>query len=82
MQLGKPILLKAYGDIQNTDINKKLYVYKTHKEALSYLDIIIKKIESGEINFEVSKETQDFLLPQTAENRIRELDSLFSKWIK
>ena len=81
MQLGKPILIKAYGDIQDTDINKKLYVYKTQKEALSNLGSIIKKIENGEINFEVSKETQEFLLPQTADNRIKELDSLFSKWI-
>jgi len=82
MQLGMPILLRGYGNIQDTDINKKLYVYKTQKEAISNLDSIIKKIENGEINFEVSKETKDFLLPQTAENRIKELDSLFSKWIK
>jgi len=82
MQLGKPILVKSYGDIQNTDIDKKLYVYKTKNEAISYLDLILKKIECGEINFEVSKETRDFLFPQTAENRKKELDSIFSKWIK
>jgi hypothetical protein len=82
MQLGMPILLRGYGNIQDTDINKKLYVYKTQKEAISNLGLIIKRIESGEINSEVSKETQEFLLPQTAENRVKELDSLFSKWIK
>jgi len=82
MQLGMPILLRGYGDIQDTDINKKIYVYKTYKEALLNLDSIIKKIVNGEINYEVSKETQEFLLPQRTENRIKELDSLFSKWIK
>jgi hypothetical protein len=82
MQMGKPILVKAYGDIQNTDINKKLYVYKTNKEALSYLEIILTKIERGEIIYEVSKETQDFLFPQIAENRLKELDKTFSEWIK
>jgi len=82
MQLGMPIILRGYSDIQHTDINKKLYVYKTHKEALSHLDFIIKNLESGKINYEVSKETYDFLFPQTAENRKKELDSLFSKWIR
>jgi len=82
MQLGMPILLRGYGNIQDTDINKKLYIYKTRKEALLHLNSIIDKIKRGEINSEVSKETKSFLLPQTAENRLKELDSLFSKWIR
>jgi hypothetical protein len=82
MQLGMPILLRAYGNIQYSDINKKLYVYKTKKDALCQIDTIIKDIKNGNINYEVSKETQDFLFPQTAENRTKELESLFLKWIK
>jgi hypothetical protein len=82
MQLGKPILLKAYGNIQNSDTEKKLYVYKTYNEALCYLDSIINKINNGEIKYEVSKETQEFLLPQTAENRTKDLESILLKWIK
>ena len=82
MQLGIPILLKAYGDIQNSKNEKKLFVYKTHKEALLLLENIILKTSNGEINREVSQETQDFLLPQTAENRLKELDELFTKWLK
>ena len=81
MQLGKPILVRAYGTIQNTAPEKKLYVYKTHKEALLMLKEIITKIESGEINYEVSKETQDFLTPQTDENRRKELEAIFNRFL-
>jgi len=82
MSLGMPILLKNYGAIQNTDPDKKLFVYKTHNEALDLLADIIRKIESGELNRDVSKGTQDFLFPQTAENRLKELEKTFSEWFK
>jgi len=82
MSLGMPVLLKNYGTIQETDTEKKLFVYKNHKEALSMLDTIIIKIESGELNRDISKETRDFLLPQTVENRLKELDKTLSEWIK
>jgi glycosyltransferase involved in cell wall biosynthesis len=82
MQLGKPILLRAYGTIQDTDPGKKIYVYRTHKEALLMLKEIITKIECGEINYEVSKETQDFLTPQTVENRRKELEALFNRFLE
>lgn len=82
MSLGMPVLIKNYGVIQNSDPEKKLFVYKTHKEALALLDEIIRKIDCGELNREISEETRDFLLPQTAENRLKELDKTFSKWIK
>jgi glycosyltransferase involved in cell wall biosynthesis len=82
MSLGMPILLKNYGSIQNTDNDKKLFVYKTHNEALDLLSDIINKIENGELKREVSKETQNFLFSQTAENRLKELDKTFSEWIK
>ena len=77
MSLGMPIIMKNYGTIQNTDINKKLFVYKTHKEALKLLNKIILKIENGELKREVSKDTQAFLSPQTVEKRIKELDTVF-----
>jgi len=82
MSLGMPILLRSYGVIQNSDPDKKLFVYKTHKEALVLLDGILQKIESGELNRNVSKGTQEFLSPQTAENRLKELDKTFSEWFK
>ena len=82
MQLGIPILLKAYGAIQKTENEKKLFIYKTHKEALSLLENILEKTANGQINREVSQDTKDFLNPQTAENRLKELDELFTKWIK
>jgi glycosyltransferase involved in cell wall biosynthesis len=82
MSLGMPILLKNYGTIQNTDCDKKLFVYKTHNEALDLLADIIQKIEDGELNRDVSKETQYFLFPQIVENRLKELEKTFSEWIK
>jgi hypothetical protein len=82
MSLGMPILLKNYGTIQNTDYDKKIFVYKTNNEALHLLSDIIKKVENGELNRDVSKNTQDFLFPQTAENRLKQLDKTFSEWIK
>jgi len=82
IQLGKPLLVKAYGDVQTTDLDKKLFIYNNHKEALFLLDSILKKIESGEMNYNVSKETQEFLSSQTSENRMKELDKTFSMWIK
>lgn len=82
ISLGMPILLKNYGAIQNTDLDKKLFVYKTHNEALDLLTDIIKKIENGELNREVSEKTRDFLFPQIYENRLKELDKTFSEWIK
>ncbi|MCL1816180.1 MAG: hypothetical protein FWG43_01080 [Clostridiales bacterium] len=81
MSLGMPILLKSYGVIQNSDPEKKLFVYKTHKEALAMLDKIIQKIESGTLNRDVSQETNNFLFPHLAENRLKELEQTFSKWI-
>jgi len=81
MHLGLPILVRAYSDIQESDINKKLSVYKNHKEALSLFDSIVKKLESGKLTRDVSKETTEFLEPQIMENRLKELDVLFSKWI-
>ena len=77
MSLGIPIIMKNYGTIQNTDTEKKLFVYKTHKDALKLLDEIITKIECGELKREVSEKTKIFLSPQTAENRVKELDSIF-----
>ena len=81
MDLGKPILLRAYGDIKNTDVDKKMFVYKNHKEALQLLDNVLKNIENGELNNNVSEETLKFLQPQTIENRKKELEEIFSKYI-
>ena len=80
MQLGQPILLKSYGSILNTDINKKLYVYKSDKEALTLLDDIIRRIENGEENYEVSADTQNFLSPQTTDSKIKELKTFLLKY--
>jgi len=82
MSLGMPILLKNYGTIQKTDNEKKIFVYKTHNQALNLLFDIIKNIENGALNREVSRGTQDFLFQQTAENRLKELDKVFSEWLK
>ena len=77
MSLGIPIIMKNYGSIQNTDYDKKLFVYNTHKEALNLLNEIVNKIELGILKREVSKNTLDFLSPQTVEKRIKELDTVF-----
>ena len=81
MQLGMPILLRAYGSIQNSDPEKKLYVYNTRKEAVLLLNEIIRKIECGELNYAVSEKTQDFLTPQTSENRRKELEAIFNRFL-
>jgi len=81
MQLGKPILLRAYGTIQNTDQGKKIFVYKTHNEALLLFDRIIARIECGDLNYDISQETKDFLAPQTIENRQKELEDIFSHFL-
>ena len=82
MQLGIPILLRNYGVIQKSDPEKKLFTYNSRKEALSLLDEIIDKIESGGLNNEVSVNTLNFLSPQTAENRIIELENIFSRFLQ
>ena len=82
MDLGIPILLKAYGNIQQTDIDKKLFVYKSFKEALSLFDEIINKIETGILNRKVSESTNNFLLPHISENRRKELDNIFLPLLK
>ena len=78
MQMGMPVLLRAYGSVQNSDPEKKLFVYRNIKEALMLFNDITDKINSGIINYEVSEETQDFLTPQTTVNRLKELETIFS----
>ena len=82
MYLGIPILLKNYGSIQDTDTEKKLFVYRTHNEALTLLEKTIQKIESGNLNRKVSKTTLDFLTPQISENRLKELDGIFRRFLE
>jgi hypothetical protein len=82
MSLGMPILLKGYGLVKKSDPAKKLFVYKNNKEALILLDKIVRKVETGEINRTVLPETEKFLLPQTAENRLKELDNTFQKLLQ
>ena len=82
LSLGMPVLLKNYGIIQESDPEKKLFVYKTHDEGLFLLDEILKKIESGQINRDISKKTYEYLFAQSAENRLKELDLLLTEWIK
>jgi hypothetical protein len=81
MSLGMPILLKGYGTIQQSDISKKLFVYNTNREALTLLDEIIAKTECTGIG-EISAETLEFLRPQTTENRLKELDAIFTNWLQ
>ena len=82
MQLGMPILLKEYGSIQKTDPEKKLFVYNTHNEALTMFGDIIKKIKNGELNYDVSEDTQSFLTPQTAENRRKEMEAILDHFLQ
>jgi len=82
MYMGIPILLKSYGTICHTDLEKKLFVYKTHQEALTMLNTLIEKYKHGESDRNVSKETMDFLLPQTYENLLKKLDEIFQRYLK
>jgi len=82
MQLGIPILIKAYGNIQDTDLEKKLFVYKSHQEALTMLNTLTSNFEYGEYDRKVSKETMDFLVPQMYENKYKELDEIFQRYVK
>jgi len=75
-------MLPHSGSISSTDITKKLFVYKSNNEAVNYLDSIIEKYENNSLDYNVSNETKEFLRPQIYENRIRELDETFTKWIK
>ena len=81
MSLGMPVLIKSYGKIKETDYDKKLFVYNTHKEAITLLKEILEKKDKGIIKHDVSRETSSFLSIHTAENRIIELNSLLSKWL-
>ena len=80
MHLGLPVLLRAYGTIQNTDPDKKLFIYNTRKEALNLMEEIINKINNHEITHDVSISAKEFLNPQISENRIKELDNIFQKY--
>ena len=82
MYMGIPILLGAYGSIQDSDENKKLFVYKSHKEAMILLNEVIKRIESGKLNNQVSNDTLEYLTPQISENRKKELDTIFQLILK
>jgi len=82
MYMGLPILLKSYGTICDTDYGKKLFVYKSHQEALIMLNMMAAKFENGEFDRKVSKETMDFLLPQTYENKLKKLDEVFQNYLK
>ncbi|GBU28549.1 hypothetical protein R84B8_02109 [Treponema sp. R8-4-B8] len=82
MQLGIPILIKAYGDIQNKDYDKKLYVYKSHKEALTTLKILASLFRYNGFDRKASNETMKFLIPQMYENRLKKLDEIFNRYLK
>ena len=77
MSMGLPILLSAYGMVQKSDPEKKLFVYESHKDAICLFEDIINRVIHNEFTREVSKETQDFLRPQMYENRMKELNSFF-----
>lgn len=81
MSLGMPILIREYGLVKYSDSDKKLFVYKTKKEALTLLNKIVNMTENGEITRKVTKETSDFLYPQILENRVKELDITFSSFL-
>ncbi|WP_461255412.1 hypothetical protein [Treponema sp. R80B11-R83G3] len=81
MYMGLPILLRSYGSIFHTNLEKKLFVYKSHKEALIMLNTLIEKFEHGEFDRKVSKETMEFLIPQTYENRLKKLDEIFNRYL-
>ena len=82
MYMGIPILLRSYGAIHYTNLEKKLFVYKTHMEALTMLNRLIKEFEHIGSERKASKETIDFLLPQTYDNQIKKLDEIFHSYLK
>ena len=77
MDIGLPVLVRAYGNIQNSDEEKKMYVYHKKKDAIILIDEIIAKIKNKLLTNDVSLNTRKFLLPHTSENRLKELDLLF-----
>jgi hypothetical protein len=81
IQMGIPVLLKSYGAIQHSDMSKKLFVYHTRQEAVALLEDILSQISGGRLPREVTKEAEDFLRPQMLENRLKELDGTFGKWV-
>jgi len=82
MYMGIPILLKSYGSIICTNLEKKLFVYKSHQEALTLLNKLTKEYEHVGSERMASKEAMDFLLPQTYENRFKKLDEIFHRYLK
>jgi len=80
--MGIPILLKSYGDIQDIDHEKKLFVYKSHKEALTMLNKLTEDFKHIRSERKASKETMEFLIPQMYENRIKQLDEIFHRYLK
>ena len=81
MQLGMPIILKSYGDIQESDPGKKLFVYNTRAEALAIFGEVIQYLDNGTLDYNVSAETQRFLDPQTTLNRKKEMESILENYI-
>jgi hypothetical protein len=81
MQLGIPILVRAYGDVQDTDYEKKMFIYKSHQEALTMLNTLTKEFEHLVSERKTSKETMEFLIPQMYENRLKQLDEIFHRYL-
>lgn len=82
MDLNIPIIIKNYGTIQNSDFDKKLFVYKNRKEALLLIDDIINKTESNNLSNNISNSTLNFLKQHRADNRFKELDTIFRQYLK
>jgi hypothetical protein len=77
MDAGIPIVVKKYGLVQKDDADKKIYVYTNHKQALSQIEKIVSKIESGDILFDVSPACKEFLNKQSVETKTAELHQFF-----
>jgi hypothetical protein len=77
MHLGIPILVRCYGLVQNNDVEKKVYVYNTRKQALIRLAEIVSNIKSGRLDFKVSSATSVFLKDREYESNIKNLDLFF-----
>lgn len=74
MQLGKPILVRRYGEIQKDNLDLNIFTYDSLEEANEKLKYILKN------NFSKNLKINLFLENLKNENRKKELDMILKKY--
>lgn len=74
MSLGKPILSRAYGEVQSSNLDFNIFVYKNIEEAIEKLNYINTR------KFYINKKINKYLDELQIENRKKELKKILKKF--